>query len=149
VVGKQNHDVNLFINNQLSKHPQLKKKISIVNKYLKHDSSSIRYFRNTDYVWVGYSNKFYGSSGVFFAACKMKKPVIVNSNGLINWYNKKYKVGYSLNFDSKESLRLFFDNIEKNKINKINNKKFDIINEKHSVENFSKKISSKILQCSK
>jgi hypothetical protein len=79
----------------------------------------------------------------------MKKPVIVNSNGLINWYNKKYKVGYSLNFDSKESLRLFFDNIEKNKINKINNKKFDIINEKHSVENFSKKISSKILQCSK
>jgi hypothetical protein len=149
LVGKQNHDVNLFINNQFSKHPQLKKKISIVNKYLKHDSSCIRYFRNTDYVWVGYSNNFYGSSGVFFAACKMKKPVIVNSNGLINWYNKKYKVGYSLNFHSNESLRLFFDNIEKNKIKKINNKKFDIINEKHSVENFSKKISSKILQYSK
>jgi hypothetical protein len=87
LVGKQNHDVNLFINNQFSKHPQLKKKISIVNKYLKHDSSCIRYFRNTDYVWVGYSNNFYGSSGVFFAACKMKNPVIVNSNGLINQIN--------------------------------------------------------------
>ena len=103
------------------------------------------YFRKADYVWVGYSDNFYGSSGVFFSACKMKKPVIVSSNGLINWYNNKYKVGYSLNFNSNQSLLSFFNSLETNKIKKINNKRFEAVNKKHSIDSFSKKISNKIL----
>jgi hypothetical protein len=145
IVGKQNYDVKLFINNFLYRNPLLKKKISVINKYFKRDSSYINYFRRADYVWVGYSNNFFGSSGVFFSACKMKKPVIVNSKGLVNWYNKKYKVGYSLNFSSYKSLSLFFNSIDNGKIKKINKKKFDFVNRKHSLDNFSKIIADKIL----
>ena len=144
IIGKQNRDINSFIKSLLNKHPHLKKNILTVNKYIKNDSSCVNYFRAADYIWIGYTNNFYGSSGVFFAACKMKKPVIVNSNGLVNWYNKKYKVGYSLNFNSHRSLSLLFNSIEKNTISKISNKRFEYVNKKHSINNFSKKIANKI-----
>jgi hypothetical protein len=145
IVGKQNYDVKLFVNNFLYRNPLLKKKILVINKYFKCDSSYINYFKRADYVWVGYSNNFFGSSGVFFSACKMKKPVIINSKGLVYWYNKKYKVGYSLNFSSQKSLNLFFNSIDNGTIKKIDKKKFDFVNRKHSLDNFSKIIADKIL----
>lgn len=145
IVGKQNYDVKLFVNNFLYRNPLLKKKILVINKYFKCDSSYINYFKRADYVWVGYSNNFFGSSGVFFSACKMRKPVIINSKGLVYWYNKKYKVGYSLNFSSHKSLNLFFNSIDNGTIKKIDKKKFDFVNRKHSSDNFSKIIADKIL----
>ena len=145
IVGKQNYDVKLFVKNFLYRNPLLKKKILVINKYFKCDSSYINYFKRADYVWVGYSNNFFGSSGVFFSACKMKKPVIINSKGLVYWYNKKYKVGYSLNFSSHKSLNLFFNSIDNGTIKKIDKKKFDFVNRKHSLDNFSKIIADKIL----
>ena len=95
IVGKLNHDVKFFIKKLLLNSPHLKKKLLVVDKYLKSDSSCMSYFRKADYVWVGYSDNFYGSSGVFFSACKMKKPVIVSSNGLINWYNSNEQITMS------------------------------------------------------
>lgn len=106
------------------------------------------YFQNilfsaSNLVWTGYT-RYYGSSGVYYLAGHMKRPVIINNKGTLYNLNKKYKIGiatdvtdpkkvcHSINLIMNYGLRYYKNNF----------KQFININKKNI---FSKQITDKIL----
>lgn len=85
---------------------------NILNRFIKPNEER-KLFEKTDFVWCYYKNTPLGSSGVFHLSNSYKKPVITNDEGLLGWYNKKYKLGPILNFNNNTS--------SKNSINTIQN----------------------------
>jgi hypothetical protein len=116
--------------------------IIIFNYFIDETFQSIL-FSVSNLVWVGYT-KYYGSSGVYYLAGHMKRPVIINNKGTLYYLNKKYKIGVAtdvtdpkkvcdnINFIMHSGLRYYKNNF----------KQFININKKNI---FSKQITDKIL----
>jgi len=116
--------------------------IIIFNYFINETFQSIL-FSVSNLVWVGYT-KYYGSSGVYYLAGHMKRPVIINNKGTLYYLNKKYKIGVAtdvtdpkkvcdnINFIMHSGLRYYKNNF----------KQFININKKNI---FSKQITDKIL----
>jgi hypothetical protein len=116
--------------------------IIIFNYFIDETFQSIL-FSVSNLVWVGYT-KYYGSSGVYYLAGYMKRPVIINNKGTLYYLNKKYKIGVAtdvtdskkvcdnINFIMHSGLRYYKNNF----------KQFININKKKI---FSKQIIDKIL----
>ena len=100
-------------------------------------------FKKIDIVWTGYTKNYYGSSGVFFLSGKYGKPIISSNHGLISIYNKKYKIGYTVEIDNIKKIKRILIKIISSKI-KINYKNFKILNNKHNSEKFSSTILSNL-----
>jgi hypothetical protein len=100
-------------------------------------------FSVSNLIWVGYT-KYYSSSGVYYLAGQMNRPVIINNIGTLNNLNKKYKIGVSADItDPKEVYdKINFIMISGPKYFKNNFKKFINMNKKNI---FSKQIINKIL----
>jgi len=116
--------------------------IIIFNYFIDENFQNIL-FSASNLVWIGYT-RYYGSSGVYFLAGHMKRPVIINNKGTLYNLNKKYKIGVATDVtDSKK----VYDNIKFIMISglkyyKNNFKQFININKKNI---FSKQITDKIL----
>ena len=116
--------------------------IIIFNYFIDENFQNIL-FSASNLVWIGYT-RYYGSSGVYYLAGHMKKPVIINNKGTLYNLNKKYKIGVATDVtDSKK----VYDNIKFIMISglkyyKNNFKQFININKKNI---FSKQITDKIL----
>jgi hypothetical protein len=116
--------------------------IIIFNYFINETFQSIL-FSVSNLVWVGYT-KYYASSGVYYLAGHMKRPVIINNKGTLYYLNKKYKIGVAtdvtdpkkvcdnINFIMHSGLRYYKNNF----------KQFININKKNI---FSKQITDKIL----
>jgi len=116
--------------------------IIIFNYFIDEIFQSIL-FSVSNLVWVGYT-KYYSSSGVYYLAGYMKRPVIINNKGTLYYLNKKYKIGVAtdvtdpkkvcdnINFIMHSGLRYYKNNF----------KQFININKKNI---FSKQITDKIL----
>ena len=100
-------------------------------------------FSASNLVWIGYT-RYYGSSGVYYLAGHMKRPVIINNKGTLYNLNKKYKIGVATDVtDSKKVCdNINFIMISGLKYYKNNFKQFININKKNI---FSKQITDKIL----
>ena len=61
-------------------------------------------FSAVDLIWVGYQKNFPFLSGVLYQAAVMHKPIIASNHGIINWMNKKYNLGYSVDIEDEELL---------------------------------------------
>jgi hypothetical protein len=74
-----------------------------------------------------------------------KVPVITSDHGLINWNNKKYKIGKSTNLRDPNKVKKVIDYFLKNKRLNLNNS-FIKTNYIHNSENFSKKIEKNFIE---
>jgi glycosyltransferase involved in cell wall biosynthesis len=75
------------------------------------DSAEALVFRASDLVWLGYSNGFYGSSGVLYQAVSAKLPVIAMQDGLIGYLVKKYSLGVTVNPEDTASINAGLENL--------------------------------------
>lgn len=141
IAGEQDLVVKKYINEKLLRNKFLKKKVKIINNYINDKMEKI-IFKASDLTWVGYSKKFYGSSGVYFLSCINKTPVLTSDHGVIGWYGKRYNVGSKVDLNNNYKLIKIIDKLTKNK--KINYD-FNVVNKKHNLYNFGTKIISKII----
>ena len=65
-------------------------------------------FKISHYVWTGYTKNYSGSSAVYFLSSVYFKPVISSNHGLINFYNKKYKNGFSVEIDNVNKIKNYY-----------------------------------------
>ena len=116
--------------------------IIIFNYFIDENFQNIL-FSASNLVWIGYT-RYYGSSGVYYLAGHMKRPVIINNKGPLYNLNKKYKIGVATDVtDSKKVCnKINFIMISGLKYYKNNFKQFININKKNI---FSKQIADKIL----
>jgi len=116
--------------------------IIIFNYFIDENFQNIL-FSSSNLVWIGYT-RYYGSSGVYYLAGHMKRPVIINNKGTLYNLNKKYKIGVATDVtDSKKVCdNINFIMISGLKYYKNNFKQFININKKNI---FSKQIADKIL----
>ena len=100
-------------------------------------------FSVSNLVWVGYE-KYYSSSGVYYLAGHMKRPVIINNKGTLYYLNKKYKIGIATDVTDPKKIydKINFIMISGLKYYKNNFKQFTNINKKNI---FSKQIVDKML----
>ena len=101
-------------------------------------------FKISHYVWTGYTKNYSGSSAVYFLSSVYFKPVISSNHGLINFYNKKYKNGFSVEIDNVNKIKKLLYNLAY-KPKKIDKKKFLLINKTHNQEKFSDNICKFLL----
>ena len=116
--------------------------IIVFNHFIDENFQNIL-FSASNLVWIGYT-RYYGSSGVYYLAGHMKRPVIINNKGPLYNLNKKYKIGVATDVtDSKKVCnKINFIMISGLKYYKNNFKQFININKKNI---FSKQIADKIL----
>ena len=116
--------------------------IIVFNYFIDENFQNIL-FSASNLVWIGYT-RYYGSSGVYYLAGHMKRPVIINNKGTLYNLNKKYKIGVATDVtDSKKVCdNINFIMISGLKYYKNNFKQFININKKNI---FSKQITDKIL----
>ena len=116
--------------------------IIVFNYFIDENFQNIL-FSASNLVWIGYT-RYYGSSGVYYLAGHMKRPVIINNKGPLYNLNKKYKIGVATDVtDSKKVCnKINFIMISGLKYYKNNFKQFININKKNI---FSKQIADKIL----
>ena len=89
----------------------------IVTSFKFHDSRDEQEaFVASDVVWLGYTDAFYGSSGVLYQAIHADLPVIGQKDGLIGHYVKKYNLGKTVDVENikniSEVINDLFDKIE-------------------------------------
>ncbi len=143
VAGEQANDIKLYLNYELKKNKFIKKNIIIFNKFISNEFER-KIFLSSDLVWTGYDKNYYGSSGVFFLSSLMSKPVLTSNHGLINWYNRKYKIGKSIDISSQIQVYKTIQNFIYKKI-KIAEKNFVYVNGKHNVKSFCEKVAKSFI----
>jgi len=142
IAGKQDNYTYNLINNY--KKDKTLKDILISLNYFISDEIENYLFKKTDIVWTGYTRNYHGSSAVFFLSSKYKKPVITSNHGLINEYNKKYKIGFRVEInDIKKIQKLLIKILSSTKQIKIKN--FDNLNNTHNADRFSKNIFKNLI----
>lgn len=65
--------------------------IILFNYFIDNNFQNIL-FSISNLVWIGYT-RYYGSSGVYYLAGYMQRPVIINHKGSLYHLNKKHKIG--------------------------------------------------------
>ena len=69
----------------------------VVTSFKFHDSRDEQEaFVASDVVWLGYTNSFFGSSGVLYQAIQADLPILGQKDGLIGRYVEKYKLGKTM-----------------------------------------------------
>ena len=110
IAGKHEQDVKKLLSKKNLIENEVYENFKIINKFINpiHEK---QLFLETDLVWCYYKNTPLGSSGVFHLSNLYKKPVVTNKDGLLGWYNTKYKLGPILSFDSKKNVKKSVDKI--------------------------------------
>ena len=101
IAGIYEKDIKFILSNKNLKKNKVDKFFNLKNKFISL-SEETKLFLNADLVWCVYKNTPFGSSGVFHLSNFYKKPVATNKDGLLGWYNKKYKLGPILDFTDKD-----------------------------------------------
>jgi len=143
IAGEQANEIKLYLNEEFKKNKSLKKNIIVFDKFISNELEK-KLFLLSDLVWTGYDKNYYGSSGVFFLSSLMNKPVLTSNHGLINWYNKKYKIGKSIDISSQIEVYKTIKNFINKKI-KIPSKNFAYVNKKHSYSQYCEKVTKSFI----
>ena len=91
IAGKCEQEMLDKINNYKKNSIKFNFEILLFN-FLINDKLQKLVFTVADLIWIGYE-KYFFSSGVYYLAGFMGRPVIVNNKGFIYDLNKKYKIG--------------------------------------------------------
>ena len=141
IAGEQDSETRNFLKKNVLNNKLINNSFIILNQYIDDRLEKI-IFKAADVTWLGYSKNFYGSSGVLFLSSQNKVPVIGSDHGVLNWYLKKFNIGFAANLSNSLGV---INIIEKLIVNK-NRAKFDFtkINKNRNFLNFGKKIIEKI-----
>jgi len=113
-VGKTNDETDYLFNEDHIKD-LVNSGSLIIKKGFQSDEEQYNAFNSSDLVWVGYTQGFSGSSGVFYQAASIGIPVIVNNYGLLGWLVKKYENGISCDVQNPNSVKFSINNLIENK----------------------------------
>lgn len=143
IAGSQDKETRFFLKRKILSIKPVSKNFIIIDQYISDGMEKI-IFKAADVTWLGYSKKFYGSSGVFFLSCQNKVPVIGSNHGVLGWYLKKFNVGFSTDLLNTKSVITILRKL----IIKPNKLKYNFVevNKKHNFQNFGKSIVQKILK---
>ncbi len=114
IAGTINHDLKDFFESDVITNLIVDKKLIISNGF-KNEVEQFNYFISSDVVSVAYESSFTSSSGVYYQACSIGKPVLVNKCGLLYWLVQKYNNGIGINLNDKESIANEIDTLFNNK----------------------------------
>ena len=121
LAGERTAEINNFLETKVVRNLILDKKLYIFNGW-QNEINEAKIFSACDVVWIGYKN-YPIPSGVLYQATTKCLPIIASNEGIINYFNKKYKLGYTIN------IRNISDIVRKlNKICVYTNYKFFIPN---------------------
>jgi glycosyltransferase involved in cell wall biosynthesis len=109
LVGEQSQEIRLFLSSDVVNNLINSKKLYIFDGW-QNEINEAKIFSACDIVWIGYKN-YPIPSGVLYQAAVKILPIIASNEGIINYFNKKYKLGYTV--DINNTLDIV------NKINKI------------------------------
>jgi len=101
LAGYQDQHVKFFLSSDFCNNLIKKNKLIIFNGF-QDDKMESLIFSAVDLIWVGYQKNFPFLSGVLYQAAVMHKPIIASNHGIINWMNKKYNLGYSVDVEDEE-----------------------------------------------
>ena len=141
IAGKQDKFTKNYIN-YYKKLDNLKNKLLIYDHFISKNFEDYL-FKKSSYIWTGYTKNYHGSSAVFFLSSKYFKPVITSNHGLINYYNKKFKIGFSCKINNIGDILKLLRFIQ-NKPRKISKKNFFLANKNHNQKKFSDNIYNNI-----
>jgi hypothetical protein len=141
IAGKCEKEILININNYKKKLKKYNFEIILFN-FLVNDKLQKIIFTIADLVWVGY-DKYYASSGVYYLAGFMKKPVIINNRGSIYDLNKKYKIGLAVDITNSKQVYKKISFIMTNRLKYYNNNFVKFIALKQGI--FEKQIVDKIV----
>jgi hypothetical protein len=102
LAGTQSKEIKLFLKTSIIKNLVNKKRVFIFNGW-QSEIMEAKIFASSDIVWIGYKN-YSSPSGVLYQSITKNLPVIVSNDGLINYFNKKYHLGYSVNLKNSEDI---------------------------------------------
>jgi hypothetical protein len=141
MAGKQDRFSQNYILN-LKKTSNLKFRLLVFQKYIDLKFEKLL-FTISNLTWAAYIN-YYGSSGVYFLSGYMKTPIVISNNGLVNFFNRKYKIGLSVDpydIENTQEVINFF-------INKNNyfNKSLNLFYNKYKKKRFSDVISFEVIK---
>ena len=112
IAGMHQKDVKTILSYKNLLKEGVKENFKILNKFI-NPVDERKLFEKTDLVWCLYKYTPLGSSGVFHLSNRYIKPVITNDEGLLGWYNKKYKLGPILNFNDSINIKRSINTIQK------------------------------------
>lgn len=95
----------------------IKEKKLLISNGFKNETEQYNYFISSDIVSVAYESSFTSSSGVYYQACSVGKPVLVNKCGLLYWLVQKYNNGIAINLNDTTTTANEIDNLFNDKIN--------------------------------
>jgi len=144
LAGKKNKYISKLLKNK--KYEKLTNSNLIESRLFFHSKlDEARLFSEIDYVWLGYTNEFCGSSGILYQAWSIKKPVLGSNHGLIAEEIKKYKLGHIFDIDRPEEIFNTLSYLIKAREKKGLEIDYNFTNfdkDKHSPSNFAKEIIS-------
>jgi len=103
IAGTINNNLKDFFESDFIANLIEDRKIVISNGF-KNEVEEFNYFISSDVISVAYESSFTSSSGVYYQACSIGKPVLVNKCGLLYWLVQKYNNGISINLNDTESI---------------------------------------------
>jgi len=145
LAGASDADVRKLCDSDKAKF--LKKKNRLITNFFFHDQDEeYRAFKSADAVWLGYTGKFFGSSGVLYQSISLGLPIIGMKVGLIGYYINKYRIGVSVDPYCCEDIVLKIKLLMSSKIDLvINQNKVEAFKKEHSPINFAKKVVAELL----
>lgn len=103
LAGKTNEDIDSFITSAVMQKMIEEKRI-LLRLYFHDDLDEFCIFKAADYVWLGYTEEFYGSSGVLYQALHAGLSTVAMEQGLIGKIVRKYKLGITVNPSREDSI---------------------------------------------
>lgn len=140
IAGTINNDIKDFLESSEVKDLIEAKKL-IISDGFKNEEEQYKCFISSDLVSVAYENTFTSSSGVYYQACDVGLPVLVNKYGLLNWLVQNHENGISTDInDLQLTCKLIEDLFNDNKYYDFLSKNSFIVAKKHSPEQFIKSV---------
>lgn len=119
----------------------IKEKKLLISNGFKNETEQYNYFISSDIVSVAYESSFTSSSGVYYQACSIGKPVLVNKCGLLYWLVQKHKNGIAINLNDATTTANEIENLFNDKINFFNySNQSTLIAKRHSPDQFMSSI---------
>jgi hypothetical protein len=123
LAGTQSLEIKTLLNTNKIKNLIKNKRLLIFHGW-QSEINEAKLFSASDLIWVGYKN-YPIPSGVLYQASVKSLPVLVSNEGIINYFNKKYKLGLAVDLNNIDNLVFKI-----NKILEVNNYKNFVINMK-------------------
>lgn len=103
LAGRASEDMDSFIASAVMQK-MIKEKRIFLRLYFHDDLDEFCIFKAADYVWLGYTDGFYGSSAVLYQALHAGLAVIAMEQGLIGKIVRKYRLGVTVNPSRQDSI---------------------------------------------